>query len=207
MSIAKLNGLPKSKDYSVETVDRVKALLNSGEVDVNDVAQYFSVPKALIIQSLTNISPDAYTQDTKKLTGLSVDNVNSVERLIQTGAASTGDIAEYFNAPAPVIERHLAEVRGYNPTAITTAQAGMAVQDENRFASYKSLMGDENLFNRSGQMADGSTTSSRLPLSPIRGEPARTNYAPEQLNAEIANILNKAQNADEAGKMFSDAYW
>jgi len=190
MSIAKLNGLPKGTNYSAETVDRVKDLLNAGEVDVDDVAQYFSVDKALIIQSLTGIAPDAYTQDTKNLTGLSVDNVNAVERLIQTGVASTGDIAEYFNAPAPVIERHLEDVRGYNQTAIATAQAGMAVQDENRFASYQSEFGNDEIMN----ITDPANATV------ISGEVQRKRLTPEELRAEAANVLNRAQSPSEIAK-------
>jgi len=190
MAISNLQGLSTQSPYTVETVDKVKDLLNSGQVDVNDVSQYFGVGKDLVIQSLTNISPDAYTQDTKNLTGLSVDNVNAVERLIQTGVASTGDIAEYFNAPAPVIERHLAEVRGYNPTAITTAQAGMPVQDENRFASYQSAFGNDNIMN----------VSDPAYATAISGEAQRQQMSPEQLQAEAANILNRAQSPSEIAK-------
>lgn len=190
MAISNLQGLSTQSPYTVETVDKVKDLLNSGQVDVGEVSQYFNVPKSLVIQSLTDIAPDAYTQDTKNLTGLSVDNVNAVERLIQTGVASTGDIAEYFNAPAPVIERHLAEVRGYNPTAITTAQAGMAVQDENRFASYQSAFGNDNIMN----LSDPANATA------ISGEVQRQLMSAEQLQAEAANILNRAQSPSEIAK-------
>ena len=190
MAISNLQGLSTQSPYTVETVDKVKDLLNSGQVDVGEVSQYFNVPKSLVIQSLTGIAPDAYTQDTKNLTGLSVDNVNAVERLIQTGVASTGDIAEYFNAPAPVIERHLADVRGYNQTAITTAQAGMAVQDENRFASYQSAFGNDNIMN----------VSDPAYATAISGEVQRQQMSPEQLQAEAANILNRAQSPSEIAK-------
>ena len=122
MSIAKLNGLPKGTDYSVETVDRVKALLNSGEVDVNDVAQYFSVPKALIIQSLTDIPPDVYTSG-----ALTASQVERVQDLIQKGVTSTGDVSEYFNAPQEVVERNLTQELGFNPAQIAEAQAGLPI--------------------------------------------------------------------------------
>jgi len=122
MSIAKLNGLPKGTDYSVETVDRVKALLNSGEVDVNDVAQYFSVPKALIIQSLTDIPPDVYTSG-----ALTAPQVERVQDLIRKGVTSTGDVSEYFNAPQEIVERNLTQELGFNPAQIAEAQAGLPI--------------------------------------------------------------------------------
>ena len=122
MSIAKLNGLPKGTDYSVETVDRVKALLNSGEVDVNDVSQYFSVPKALIIQSLTDIPPDVYTSGT-----LTAPQVERVQDLIRKGVTSTGDVSEYFNAPQEIVERNLTQELGFNPAQIAEAQAGLPI--------------------------------------------------------------------------------
>mgnify|MGYP003670801986 CR=1 FL=1 len=122
MSIAKLNGLPKGTDYSVETVDRVKALLNSGEVDVNDVAQYFSVPKALIIQSLTDIPPDVYTSG-----ALTAPQVERVQDLIRKGVTSTGDVSEYFNAPQEIVERNLTSQLNYTPAQIAEAQAGLPI--------------------------------------------------------------------------------
>ena len=122
MSIAKLNGLPKSKDYSAETVDRVKNLLNAGEVDVNDVSQYFGVSKNLIIQSLTDIPPDVYTKGT-----LTAPQVERVQDLIRKGVTSTGDVSEYFNAPSEIIERNLTQELGFNPGQIAEAQSGAPV--------------------------------------------------------------------------------
>ena len=122
MSIAKLNGLPKSKDYSAETVDRVKALLNAGEIDVNDVSQYFGVGKNLVIQSLTNIPPDAFTSG-----NLTAPQVEAVQALIQKGVTSTGDVSEYFNAPQEIVERNLTSQLGFNPAQIAEAQAGLPI--------------------------------------------------------------------------------
>ncbi len=127
MSIAKLNGLPKSKDYSVETVDRVKDLLNAGEVDVNDVAQYFGVEKSLIIQSLTDIPPNVYTNNT-----LTAPQVERVQDLIQKGVVSTGDVSEYFSAPPEVVERNLTQELGFNPAQIAEAQAGLPISTPER---------------------------------------------------------------------------
>lgn len=127
MSIAKLNGLPKSKDYSVETVDRVKDLLNAGEVDVNDVAQYFGVEKSLIIQSLTDIPPNVYTNNT-----LTAPQVERVQDLIQKGVVSTGDVSEYFNAPPEIVERNLTQELGFSPAQIAEAQAGLPISTPER---------------------------------------------------------------------------
>lgn len=122
MSIAKLNGLPKSKDYSVETVDRVKGLLNAGEIDVNDVSQYFDVSKSLIIQSLTDIPPDVYTSG-----ALTAPQVERVQDLIRKGVTSTGDVSEYFNAPQEIVERNLTQELGFTPAQIAEAQAGLPI--------------------------------------------------------------------------------
>ena len=78
--MAGLGGIPSSPPFSDETVDRVKALLNSGEVDVDQVSSYFSVPVPAIIQALTDIPRDAYTNDS--YTDKSVD---SVMRMINSG--------------------------------------------------------------------------------------------------------------------------
>lgn len=122
MSIARLNGLPKSKDYSAETVETVKNLLNSGAVDVDDVAQYFNVQKPLIIQSLTNIPPNAFKNDT-----LTPAQIARVQDLIGKGVASTGDVVEYFDAPKEVVERNLTTQLGYTPAQLKEAEAGLPV--------------------------------------------------------------------------------
>jgi hypothetical protein len=122
MAISNLQGLSTQSPYTVETVDKVKDLLNSGQVDVNDVSQYFNVPKALVVQSLTDIPPNAFTGG-----NLTEQQVDAVEKLVRTGVMSTPEVSEYFNAPPEVVERHLTDVRGYNPSQIAEAQMGLPV--------------------------------------------------------------------------------
>ena len=122
MALDYLQGLPTQEPYTEETVNRVKDLLNSGQVDVNEVSMYFSVPKALVVQSLTDIPPSAFTGGE-----LTEQQVDAVEKLVRTGVMSTPEVSEYFNAPAEVVERHLTDIRGYNPSQIAEAQMGLPV--------------------------------------------------------------------------------
>ena len=122
MALDYLQGLPTQEPYTAETVDKVKDLLNSGQVDVNEVSMYFSVPKALVVQSLTDIPPSAFTGG-----NLTEQQVDAVEKLVRTGVMSTPEVSEYFNAPAEVVERHLTDIRGYNPSQIAEAQMGLPV--------------------------------------------------------------------------------
>lgn len=122
MALDYLQGLPTQEPYTEETVDKVKDLLNSGQVDVNEVSMYFSVPKALVVQSLTDIPPSAFTGG-----NLTEPQVDAVEKLIRTGVMSTPEVSEYFNAPPEVVERHLTDIRGYNPSQIAEAQMGLPV--------------------------------------------------------------------------------
>ena len=122
MAISNLQGLPTQSPYTVETVDKVKDLLNSGQVDVSDVSQYFNVPKALVVQSLTDIPPNAFTGG-----NLTEQQVDAVEKLVRTGVMSTPEVSEYFNAPPEIVERHLTDIRGYNPSQIAEAQMGLPV--------------------------------------------------------------------------------
>jgi len=122
MAISNLQGLSTQSPYTVETVDKVKDLLNSGQVDVNDVSQYFNVPKALVVQSLTDIPPNAFTGG-----NLTEQQVDAVEKLVRTGVMSTPEVSEYFNAPPEIVERHLTDIRGYNPSQIAEAQMGLPV--------------------------------------------------------------------------------
>ena len=122
MAISNLQGLSTQSPYTVETVDKVKDLLNSGQVDVNDVSQYFNVPKALVVQSLTDIPPNAFTGG-----NLTEQQVDAVEKLVRTGVMSTPEVSEYFNAPPEIVERHLTDIRGYNPSQVAEAQMGLPV--------------------------------------------------------------------------------
>jgi hypothetical protein len=122
MALDYLQGLPTQEPYTAETVDKVKDLLNSGQVDVNEVSMYFSVPKALVVQSLTDIPPSAYNSG-----ALTEPQIDAVEKLIRTGVMSTPEVSEYFSATPEVVERHLRDVRGYNPSQIAEAQMGLPV--------------------------------------------------------------------------------
>lgn len=122
MALDYLQGLPTESPYTAETVDKVKDLLNSGAVDVGEVSMYFSVPKALVVQSLTDIPPSAFTGG-----NLTEQQVDAVEKLVRTGVMSTPEVSEYFNAPTEVVERHLTDIRGYNPSQIAEAQMGLPI--------------------------------------------------------------------------------
>ena len=122
MAIGNLQGLPKESPYTVETVDRVKDLLNAGLVDVSDVSQYFGVPKALVIQSLTDIPPSAFTSG-----NLNASQVEKVQELINNGVASTSEVSDYFKAPVEIVERNLTEQMGYTPAQLAEARAGLPV--------------------------------------------------------------------------------
>ena len=122
MALDYLQGIPTQEPYTEETVDKVKDLLNSGQVDVNEVSTYFSVPKALVVQSLTDIPPSAYNSG-----ALTEPQIDAVEKLIRTGVMSTPEVSEYFSATPEVVERHLRDVRGYNPSQIAEAQMGLPV--------------------------------------------------------------------------------
>lgn len=122
MALDYLQGLPTESPYTAETVDKVKDLLNSGAVDVGEVSMYFNVPKALVVQSLTDIPPSAFTGG-----NLTEQQVDAVEKLVRTGVMSTPEVSQYFNAPMEVVERHLTDIRGYNPSQIAEAQMGLPI--------------------------------------------------------------------------------
>ena len=194
MAIENLQGISKEPPYTEETVNQVKDLLNSGVVDVDDVSNYFNVDKSVVIQNLTGISPDAYKQDTRNLTGVTVADVDAIEQLIKKGVASTSDISNYFDAPQEVIERHLVNVRGYNPTALETARAGGKVKDVNRFASFESNIGKDlgiDIFAREA------TTQPEYLDRYVTNNAAKPRLTNEQYRAEVANILNKAKSDAE----------
>lgn len=122
MSISKLQGLSAQPPYDYETVEKVKGLLNSGDVDVNDVSNYFNVEKTFVLESLTGIPRNAFTSGT-----LDAPQVAAVQKLIEKGVASTKDVSQYFSAPEEVVERNLTEQLGYSPSQIAEARAGTPI--------------------------------------------------------------------------------
>lgn len=122
MAIGNLQGIPTQPPYTDETVNRVKDLLNAGSVDLDDVSQYFNVPKSLVMESLTEIPADAFTSGS-----LTDAQVEAVSQLVRKGVASTGDVSEYFNAPTQVVEDYLRDVRGYNEAQLVEARAGLPI--------------------------------------------------------------------------------
>ena len=121
--MAGLAGIPSSPPFSDETVDRVKALLNSGEVDVDQVSSYFSVPVPAIIQALTGISRDAYTSGDN----IADADVDAVMKMVNSGVASTADVADYFSATEEVVESYLTDVELYTAEDIANVRQGIAV--------------------------------------------------------------------------------
>ena len=124
MSIAKLQGLPAQPPFDAATVDKVKDLLNSGDVDIGDVSNYFNVEKSLVMQSLTDIPPNAYESG-----NLDAPQVAAIQNLIKKGVASTKDVSQYFNAPEEIVERNLTEQLGFSPSQIAQARQGSPVTE------------------------------------------------------------------------------
>jgi len=196
-----LTNIPIDNNYSMDEAAIVEQLISSGRLSVPQVSDYFGLPAADINRVLAQdfgYTPEQATQaqstigdlsgvaPTAVQTGLQVSDVDAVENLISTGQASVGDVAKYFNTPEETVIQHLTEVRGYTPEGIQSAIAGQSVAPENRFASYQSIFGNDNIMGVSDP--SGST---------ISGEVQRQKMSPEQLQAEAANILNKAQSPSE----------
>lgn len=117
MAMGNLNGI--SKEITDETVQRVADLLNSGQVTVGEVSQYFTVPPEIIMQSLTGVSAKQFANNS-----YTAEDADKLEKLIRTGVASTGQVAEFAGTTPDIIERHLTDIRGYTPADVANAQAG-----------------------------------------------------------------------------------
>ncbi len=122
MALSNLKGIPKKPPYDDADVERVKGLLNSGAVDVGEVAQYFKVPKTVVVGNLLGIPADAYTSG--KATP---EQAKAVERLVKKGVANTSEVAQYFSAPQSVVEQSLKSDFLYNDAQIAEAQQGLPV--------------------------------------------------------------------------------
>ena len=121
--MAGLAGIPSAPPFSDETVDKVTALLNNGQVNVNEVSGYFSVPVPAIIQALTDVSPDAYTSGDP----IADADVDAVMKMVNSGVATPTDVADYFSTSEAIIESYLTDVELYTAEDIANVQEGVAV--------------------------------------------------------------------------------
>ena len=200
-----LTNIPIDNNYSMDEAAIVEQLISSGRLSVPQVSDYFGLPAADINRVLAQdfgYTPEQATQaqstigdlsgvaPTAVQTGLQVSDVDAVENLISTGQASVGDVAKYFNTPEETVIQHLTEVRGYTPEGIQSAIAGQSVAPENRFASYQSIFGNDNIMG----------VSDPAYATAISGEVQRQQMSAEELQAEAANILNRAQSPSEIAK-------
>ena len=121
--MAGLAGIPSAPPFSDETVDKVTALLNNGQVNVNEVSGYFSVPVPAIIQALTDVSPDAYTSGDP----IADADVDAVMKMVNSGVATPADVADYFSTSEAIVESYLTDVELYTAEDIANVQEGVAV--------------------------------------------------------------------------------
>ena len=187
--MAGLGGIPSSPPFSDETVDRVKALLNSGEVDVDQVSSYFSVPVPAIIQALTGISRDAYTSGDN----IADADVDAVMKMVNSGVASTADVADYFSATEQVVESYLTDVELYTAEDIANVRQGIAVAS----ADARNIVADGDYTEEEIQIVADSVNNGLLSTA----QAAQQFNVPEAeviSNMEIINQRNAETNAAAA---------
>jgi len=115
-SLASISAEPP---YSDEDVETVKTLLNTGEVSIESVSTHFSVPVNAIIENLTGVPRDTYTSGNS-----TPETVNAVMKLINSGVASSGNIADYLSATVADVESYLTDVELYTAEDIANAATG-----------------------------------------------------------------------------------
>ena len=184
--MAGLGGIPSSPPFSDETVDRVKALLNSGEVDVDQVSSYFSVPVPAIIQALTGISRDAYTSGDN----IADADVDAVIKMVNSGVASTADVADYFSATEEVVESYLTDVELYTAEDIANVRQGIAVAS----ADARNVVADGDYTEQEIQLVADSINSGLLNTAQVAQQFNSTE--PEIIDAlAVINARNAEANA------------
>ena len=120
-STSKLIGISKNPPYDPADVEKVTDLLNSGQIKVNEVAQYFNVPVNDVIKNLTGIPRDTYTSGAS-----TPEDISGVMNMINSGVATPAEVQEYFSAGDGEVEDYLINVEGYTPEDISNVQQGIA---------------------------------------------------------------------------------
>ncbi|GEM_PF-4009544 len=125
MSLAKLKRftIPEAgQDFTAEAVNGVTALLNAGEVSINDVSSHFGVDPNIIIQSLTGSDPSAFTQNTGTMA-----DAEAMNRLVSSGVASIQDVANFYSAPPEFVEEIFTNGFNYSPAQMDNARQGVSI--------------------------------------------------------------------------------
>jgi hypothetical protein len=124
-----LQNIPVDGNYSMDEAAIVESLINSGQLSVQQVSDYFGLPATQINQTLTQdfgYTPEQVAQvaTTPTIAGVAPDmdysqaDAQAVEQAIRSGQVTVQQVADQFNVPVADVNRVLTTDFGYNPERI-----------------------------------------------------------------------------------------
>lgn len=124
-----LKQIPVDGNYSMDEAAIVESLINSGQLSVKQVSDYFGMPATQINQTLTQdfgYTPEQVSQvaTTPTIAGVAPDmdysqaDAQAVEQAIRSGQVTVQQVADQFNVPVADVNRVLTTDFGYNPERI-----------------------------------------------------------------------------------------
>mgnify|MGYP000055952945 CR=1 FL=1 len=129
-----LKQIPVDGNYSMDEAAIVESLINSGQLSVQQISDYFGMPAAQINQTLTQdfgYTPQqvATVATTPTIAGVAPDmdysqaDAQAVEQAIRSGQVTTQQVADQFNVPVADVNRVLTTDFGYTPERIQQVAA------------------------------------------------------------------------------------
>ena len=124
-----LTQIPVDGNYSMDEAAIVESLINSGQLSVQQVSDYFGLPATQINQTLTQdfgYTPEQVAQvaTTPTIAGVAPDmdysqaDAQAVEQAIRSGQVTVQQVADQFNVPVADVNRVLTQDFGYTPERI-----------------------------------------------------------------------------------------
>ena len=119
-----LAGIPVDNDYTVEEINTVRNLINSGQVDVNQVAQNFNVTPNYVAAALElpmdNMSIQAISNEQAReviksipvnpADGYTDEQVATVTNLLNKGQINVTDVADHFKVDENLVIEIISEI-------------------------------------------------------------------------------------------------
>lgn len=129
-----LQNIPVDGNYSMDEAAIVESLINSGQLSVQQVSDYFGLPATQINQTLTQdfgYTPEQVAQvaASPTIAGVAPDmdysqaDAQAVEQAIRSGQVTVQQVADQFNVPVADVNRVLTTDFGYTPERIQQVSA------------------------------------------------------------------------------------
>jgi SepF-like predicted cell division protein (DUF552 family) len=108
-----MKSIPPTGNYTTEQVETITGLMNSGQLNVSDVASHFKVDDNYVMEVITEIPKETYEKG-----NFTPEQTKKLESLVVAGVATAPQVAKYFDAPVTDVTDYLKNNTGLSEEQI-----------------------------------------------------------------------------------------